>query len=441
MKETHIAGDRSAGGNGPGARQGMPAPAECRELVERIAASSDLHRSARLVDFLRYICHRAIDDAVSEIREQEMGAAVFGRTPDYDTAGDPIVRVQASQLRRKLQHYFETEGAGETVTLEIPKGGYVPLFRYRTATPSTAGIGQPAAPAAPSRYLAPVLLGIVATLALACAVLGIRLWRLSADQDYAGKPALRLLWSNLIRPNQKTSVVVADSCFGFLQDALGMPLDLETYLKRDPLQWLRGAKADLQLTDALKMMAFRQYTSIADLGIARRILLLSPSHQSQVSIVFARDYNARGPVSDNVVLLGSHRSNPWAELHDSSLNFQFDYDEASRKAIVRNRNPRAGESATYLISGEGPGIREGYATLTFLPNQGHTAHVLIVAGTDMEATEAVGQLATTEAEFQPVAGKLAPDGRLPYFEALFKTRRFGGAPQECRLVAWRRIGN
>jgi hypothetical protein len=58
----------------------------------------------------------------------------------------------------------------------------------------------------------------------------------------------------------------------------------------------------------------------------------------------------------------------------------------------------------------------------------------------MEATEAVGQLATTEAEFQPVAGKLAPDGHLPYFEALFKTRRFGGAPQECRLVAWRRWG-
>jgi hypothetical protein len=59
----------------------------------------------------------------------------------------------------------------------------------------------------------------------------------------------------------------------------------------------------------------------------------------------------------------------------------------------------------------------------------------------MEATEAVGQLATTEAEFQPVAGALAQGRRLPYFEALFKTRRFGGAPQECRLVAWRRIGN
>jgi hypothetical protein len=58
----------------------------------------------------------------AEIHEQEIGHKVFGRGPDYDTNADNVVRVTASQVRKKLEQYFSLEGASEPVVLEIPKG-------------------------------------------------------------------------------------------------------------------------------------------------------------------------------------------------------------------------------------------------------------------------------------------------------------------------------
>lgn len=54
---------------------------------------------------------------------------VFGRPVDYDTSQDTLVRVQASQLRKKLQQYFEEEGREETLIVDLPKGSYALVFR------------------------------------------------------------------------------------------------------------------------------------------------------------------------------------------------------------------------------------------------------------------------------------------------------------------------
>jgi hypothetical protein len=340
-----------------------------------------------------------------------------------------------------LEHYYLTEGQRDPIVLDIPRGSYNAVFQVRqdfaaAADAETPDV-SPVAPLKPIRgsRLVWVLLAVIVALCVACILLSVRLWFPSNQQT----PAVRMLWSNLVRPSQKTSVVVADSGFGFLQDALGVPMDLDQYLQHDPRQWVQSAHADPNLSNALEMLAFRQYTSIGDLALARRILSANAALQSQISIVFARNYNARGPTSDNVILLGSQRSNPWVQLYLEKLNFVFDYDEASRKVVVRNRSPRQGESAEYLIAGNGPGIKEGYAVMAYLPNRAHSANVLMLAGTDMEATEAVGVLATDEAELAPALAKIAGNGQLVYFEALFKTRRLAGAPQECRLVSWRQI--
>src|ERR1051326_409639 len=86
-----------------------------RLLVERVASSSYLIRSARLRDLLLYVTDRVLEDEASEIHEQEVGHNVFGRPADYDTAADNIVRVHASMLRKRLDQYFAGEGAGESM--------------------------------------------------------------------------------------------------------------------------------------------------------------------------------------------------------------------------------------------------------------------------------------------------------------------------------------
>ena len=111
-----------------------------RALVRRIVSSQCFEKSARMRDFLTYVCRRALDEQQSDIPEHDVGCGVFGRPADYDTNQDNIVRVNASQLRKRLETYFASEGAAEPIVLELPKGQYAPVFRARRE-PEASGAG------------------------------------------------------------------------------------------------------------------------------------------------------------------------------------------------------------------------------------------------------------------------------------------------------------
>src|SRR5208337_3404533 len=108
-----------------------PSIEERRALIERVAASAQFGRSARLRDFLLYVGGQSLKDGCPEIHEHEIGAKVFGRSSSYDRSQDNIVRVNATELRKRIELYFATEGSEETLILEIPRGGYKPIFRRR----------------------------------------------------------------------------------------------------------------------------------------------------------------------------------------------------------------------------------------------------------------------------------------------------------------------
>src|SRR5450756_504337 len=100
-------------------------------LIERVASSSHFKRSARLRDFLLYVGTQSLKEGCAEIHEQEIGANVFGRSLSYDRSQDNIVRVNATELRKRIELYFAEEGADESLLLEIPRGSYKPVFRRR----------------------------------------------------------------------------------------------------------------------------------------------------------------------------------------------------------------------------------------------------------------------------------------------------------------------
>jgi hypothetical protein len=437
----------------PGDSSHLPVdPQDARELVKRIVASTSFRRSARLSDLILYVTRRLLDDGAVDMREQEIGTAVFERKPRYDTAQDPIARVHVSQLRKKLDQYFKEEGSHEKLLIEIPKGGYVPVFHLRpespTVEPAASVVPAPAEVALPGpgrqndpgpRNLVPVLTAACVLLAVCCVWLGLRAFRPRPGRG----PAIQALWSSVLRSGQRTDLVAADSCFGLLQDSVHRSISLDEYLTHDPDRWMKGFQGDPASREVLRMMALRQYTSLADLELAHGIVAISDGFATQPVIAFARDFPIRAASTDNLVLLGSQRSNPWVELFLPRLNFRFETDEVSHRAIVRNRDPRPGEQDTYVVPGEGSNIREGYAVLALQPNLTGTGNVLMIYGSDMEATEAAGALATTEAELAPVLQRVF--SRIPksvrYCEILLKTRRLGGAPQSCTLLAWRQTEN
>lgn len=146
-----------------------PAPAEAappggnqailvRAALERVLAAPDFIASPRLAAFLRFVVEATLEGRADEIKGYTIAVEALGRPPSFDPQSDPIVRVEATRLRRALERYYTTVGAEDPLVIDIPKGGYVPLFQPRAeapAAPAPAGPEPQPAPAAPDATDAP----------------------------------------------------------------------------------------------------------------------------------------------------------------------------------------------------------------------------------------------------------------------------------------------
>ncbi len=126
----------------PALKENEPLDQEaCWELLKRVAASTPLKRATRLQKLLLYVGQCSLKDGRDQVREQEIGTKVFGRPESYDTSIDNIVRTNVSDLRKRIGAYFNGEGQHEPVTMEIPRGSYLPVFTRRRE--EAASIAEP----------------------------------------------------------------------------------------------------------------------------------------------------------------------------------------------------------------------------------------------------------------------------------------------------------
>ena len=99
-----------------------------REELGRVLSSTEFGRSARQSRLLRFLVDRHLEGRESELKESTIAVEVFGRRPDYDPKQDSTVRSEASRLRARLSKYYAGEGSRDPLVIELPKGGYVPVF-------------------------------------------------------------------------------------------------------------------------------------------------------------------------------------------------------------------------------------------------------------------------------------------------------------------------
>ena len=102
-----------------------------REELEKILLSPGFARSERMGHFLRFVVEQQLQGAAAQLKETTIGVAVFGRRPDFDPKLDSIVRTEAARLRKRLHGYYATAGAQDPIVIELPKGGYAPVFHSR----------------------------------------------------------------------------------------------------------------------------------------------------------------------------------------------------------------------------------------------------------------------------------------------------------------------
>ena len=125
-----------------------------RQHLDRLIGSPTFHQVDRLKRFLTFITLEALAGRSDQLKEYVIGVQVFGKEESFDPRTDPIVRVQARRLRARLVRYYREEGQHDDIVIELPKGGYAPVFRRRA--PGT-GPGRSVGAALVSRNTASVL--------------------------------------------------------------------------------------------------------------------------------------------------------------------------------------------------------------------------------------------------------------------------------------------
>jgi TolB-like protein len=110
-----------------------------RSQLERVLASPGFARNERMSRFLRFVVERHLEGQDGDLKETLVAIEVFGRRPDYDPKLDSIVRTEAGRLRARLAEYYSGEGSADPITIELPKGGYVPeIFEAEDVSGATA---------------------------------------------------------------------------------------------------------------------------------------------------------------------------------------------------------------------------------------------------------------------------------------------------------------
>ena len=434
------------------------------KLVLRVAGGREFRKSARLRNFLLYVCEKALTDAVQEIHEQQIGLEVFGRRPGYNPGEDNIVRVEARELRRRLERYFESEGADEPIRICIPKGSYAPVFGpAEMAGPAAAdqldreknGESQPQNSGEDDvqgtvwqRFWRLRLPRVTAAWVLLIALLSfgsglvvelanLRKFAPQPSDIQPEKEARKSPWLSLFDAQRPLIIVVSDAALVLAQSMGRHVVTLEDYSNGSYSEKLAKLKPDLEI------IASRPYTSLTDAVLTARLAQAAAIQHRTTVVRYARDLKMWDLNDENLIFVGSAYSDPWILQFDQTCNFIVGVDDTTQRLYFLNKSPQAGEQKRYYAAGEDNRTNENYGLITYLPNSGHASKILILDGTNAVATEAAGDFITDPFYATQLAKYVslpADDTSIPYFQLLLKVVTLNNTPSELHVIA-HRIGS
>jgi hypothetical protein len=424
------------------------------QTAQRVVVSRHFTRSRLLAKFLLYIVAETLEDRKANITEHRIGVLVFDRPQDYSSIHDNIVRTYARQLRRRLAEYFASEGKAESLHIQIPLGGYVPVFE--PAAPECAGLQQPHIDAlAPDGSVQPepaerqtgaqilwqkwkryTIFG--AMLVVYSAILVAATWFVvhqsgaQAHMRPFSGPA-KPLWAALFEGPENCYIVPADAGFNILEDLSHSSLPLADYVK--------GSYLDMPLppidNHSSEDLRSQQFTSFTDLQIVTALARLPEFNPEHVILRFPRQLQLDDLKDANIILLGSMSSNPWAAIAENNANFRIVSGDGMQAATILNRKPEPGEAPSYQSHWNEPS-HETYAIIAYLPNLEGSGHILLLQGLDVAGTQAAAETLMHPEAIAPVLRKATQaDGTLHSFEILLRSRSIASKSAGSEVIGSR----
>ncbi|HTW78626.1 MAG TPA: hypothetical protein VME23_03675 [Terracidiphilus sp.] len=422
------------------------------ELAQRVVAGPQFARSPLLSRFLLYVVAETLEGRGDEITEHQIGVQVFDRSPDYRTLEDNIVRSYARQLRKRLAEHFADRGSAEQVRIDIPVGGYVPVFLPMADNSEKKGPeglsihGRDAATSGALHVAGDVLsasgwlaaigrLRMVLLIAAYSTVLVGVTWLVAARVAAPRKsdePA-RILWRTIFGGTANSYIVPSDAGFNLLEDLSRQPQPLA--------QYIAGSYENLPLggvdAHSAEDLRTQQLTPFVDLQIATALAHLEEDDPQRVLIRFPRDLRLDDLKDANAVIIGSLGSNPWAAMVESSANFRIVYQPGMSGAEIVNQKPQPGEAAVYNSHWNEPS-HETFALIDFLPNLSGSGHLLVLEGLDVAGTQAAAEMLLHPSAIDSILKRATlPDGSLRHFEVLLRSTSIESNATGTQVIASR----
>jgi hypothetical protein len=418
--------------------EGSFSRSELLDQLERIVQSKHFRNSKRYPSFLRFVVVQTLAGKTEVLKERTLGVDVFARPSNYDTNDDPIVRVTAGEIRKRIAQYYQEPGHEEELRIDLPLGSYVPHFlpaahvihipdhdhfknrvdvstaiapalEHEMVRPGTAAEKKTVSGAWPSKgiFLSALLFLIVAAISFA----GILL------RNHSRAQGINYFWQSVIASGNPALIVIGVHS---LNDR-GQDEATETH-GSSPRSGQENMLSAMVRSDMVPVSDIESYSEITDL-LTRRNHAYRTKGSADTTLQDLR----QGPV----ILIGG-LDNVWTKRLVAPLRYSF-FASTQLESEIRdskdsfhvwkfdNMQPVSGDSHDYAIIAS-----------YFDPTIGQ--HVLVVAGIGKAGTQAAAEFLTSDRDLKSwLTQEKAPRGK--NVELVLSTEILDGQPGPPHVIA------
>ncbi len=395
------------------------------EQTDRIIQSAHFRNSKRCILMLRYIVLHALEGKVDSLKERTLGIEVFGRAADYDTSSDPVVRITAGEIRKRIALYYQDSKDQQELVVELPVGSYHPEF-HNFARPSPAADQDVTAagksvsnPVQPRRRLLPGLRGR-AWIAAGCAtvilasVLFVLWWRFSAP--LAPQSGLDAWWGPVLRAQGVTVMCIGGSELGTHLYSMSQESNVTQSGPNGPTVPV------VNLSDAAALSHLSSYFGAHGRGFRIRL---------------ARRTMFEDLRSGPIILISAF-TNDWTMRLTDSLRYHFMIGKTpDTYAIGDHQDPHSYWQIHY--DGVSLGVPKDYAIVARYRDSVTDEPVVIVAGLGMNGTVQASELLTNARYFKELSSRLHDNWSQKNIEAVIATQVIdgqSGPPEVLAVYEW-----
>jgi hypothetical protein len=450
-------------------------PNEVKQTLDRILSSKYFVNAHQKKKFLHLICDFYLEGRAHELNEHILGYDVFGRDSSYNPSDDPIVRVLAYEIRKKLEAYYANEGANDPIRLDVPIGSYQPVFtRHKEAVLEARESAREISAPAPSQATAgrrTFLSGFwMMSLAAFCLLIVVIVLALSnrhlqqeiAQADVAPQPSqYGIVWQAFLEGRDpplvilsnppilrftnpsdpealtKNSIPLAPETVEALKDKFVTNPEVSMKESAEPANERLETPKDRTVIERNKSsrltLSTNVYTGMGEaIGLHYLTDFFRKANRS-ILLKQSRTLSAEDLKKHNVIMLGGVWVNEWSGKLTRSEDFVF-----TTKGTIENRNLQPGEEPEYIpqFDRRTGNLMVDYALITVKPNISNSNEVMLLAGVYSQGTEAGVEFVTNKSYLEQLNQRLQQlKGSPRYFQALLKVGVENGIPTTISILA------